>query len=553
MEPYIFGIFCIFLLLVFSVTVFISARSHEKKTREQILEQFGQIPEQEDLEFESISKPWKFYRGKEPQQFIDDLTWDDLDMNKVFARLDSCVTSLGEEYLYARLHRSADEKEIDRQERLTKYLDEQPELRLKLQISLKRVGKRSCNGLIAFLNEAEGQSLDHPWIYQAFTYFPLVFLILIPFNYTIAILCILGACCVNILVSYRTRKKIELQMPALTYFSSILWCCRNICRMPGDGLSEFRRNVKEKLATLHGIGGVLSGSVQRTAFANDTQMMAEYFRMITLQDIRSYNKLVRIVTANKETCLALCRELAELDAAIAVLSFRKSLPFYSKPHFIKEMQLNLQDVYHPLLDDPVPNSAVLSGGTLITGSNASGKSTFIKAAAVNGILAAAINTCTARVYQAPKALVITSMAARDNIEAGDSYFIAEIKSMKRVLDHVKEGPCLCFIDEILKGTNTVERIAASAAVLKYLRRQNCICIAASHDMELTQILQNEYENYHFTEQITNNEIRFDYLIKPGPSKSKNALKLLSYTKFDSEIVQDAESYVKKFEGTGLWT
>lgn len=552
MDKYILGVSTLVILLIFFMSMLVSNHHKKKELLKRLQEQFGQAPEEDDFEIESIEKPWKYGAKKDTVSFIDDLTWNDLDMDKVFARLNSCHTSLGEEYLYRILHEMADEQDLIRREKLIDFLDRNPELRLKLQVCLEKVGKRNYNGLYSLLSEAEGQSLRHPWIYRVLTVLPFSFFLLFPFHYQSAIICILAAFGINILVSYITRKKIEPQMPAVQYFSAVLGCCRKICKIPSGGLSSYQSRIRHNLSALRGLEKAVSGSMPVSYVANDTQMAAEYFRLILLQDIRSYNKLVRIAAAKREACLALCQELAELDTAIAVLSFRKSLPFTSKPHFIKTMQLNLQEVYHPLLQSPVPNSITLSRDTLITGSNASGKSTFIKAVAVNSILAVSINTCTARVYQAPKALVISSMAVRDNIASGDSYFIAEIKSLKRVLDHVKQEPCLCFIDEILKGTNTVERIAASSAVLKYLCRQNCICIAASHDMELTQLLERDYENYHFAEQITNNKIIFDYLIKPGPSKSKNAVKLLSYTKFDHEIVEDAETMVKNFERTGQW-
>ena len=83
--------------------------------------------------------------------------------------------------------------------------------------------------------------------------------------------------------------------------------------------------------------------------------------------------------------------------------------------------------------------------------------------AVNGILAQTIHTNTAKEFNLRFSLIITSMAVRDNITEGDSYFIMEIKSLKRILDKVQDTSCICFVDEILKGTNTIERIAASAA------------------------------------------------------------------------------------------
>ena len=90
------------------------------------------------------------------------------------------------------------------------------------------------------------------------------------------------------------------------------------------------------------------------------------------------------------------------------------------------------------------------------------------------------------------------MAARDDLAAGESYFVAEIKSMRRVVALVGGPlPFYCFIDEVLKGTNTAERIAASCAVLRYLCRPGCLCVAATHDLELTELLAGLYEKPAF--------------------------------------------------------
>lgn len=94
------------------------------------------------------------------------------------------------------------------------------------------------------------------------------------------------------------------------------------------------------------------------------------------------------------------------------------------------------------------------------------------------------------------------MALRDDLSSQESYYIAEIRSLKRILDAVgEEYPVLCFVDEVLRGTNTVERIAASSQILESLASENVICFAATHDIELTYILEGVYENYHFSEEI----------------------------------------------------
>lgn len=102
---------------------------------------------------------------------------------------------------------------------------------------------------------------------------------------------------------------------------------------------------------------------------------------------------------------------------------------------------------------------------------------------------------------------------------------------------------ICIIDEILKGTNTKERIAASKAILDYMQRQNCLVMVASHDYELTVLLEGTYENYHFTERIGEDDIYFDYRLYPGAVTSGNAIKLLKFMKFPEEIVTEAKQQV----------
>ena len=213
--------------------------------------------------------------------------------------------------------------------------------------------------------------------------------------------------------------------------------------------------------------------------------------------------------------------------------------------------MEIEDAYHPLIPNPVPNSIQAEGGVLVTGSNASGKSTFLKTIALNSILAQALHTCAAKSYSGKWYTILSSMALRDNLYCGESYYIAEIKALKRVLDtsqvidadsNEKEEPIksgeniLCFIDEVLRGTNTVERIAAS-----------------THDIELTYLLENVYQNYHFQEKVVGGEIQFDYRIYKGRSNSKNAIRLLEILGYEQEIIDGAEHMVAEFLTEGKWT
>jgi len=145
------------------------------------------------------------------------------------------------------------------------------------------------------------------------------------------------------------------------------------------------------------------------------------------------------------------------------------------------------------------------------------------------------------------------MALKDNISSGESYYIAEIKSLKRIIDSLNPDiPCLCLIDEVLRGTNTVERIAASSELLFYLSRNNCLPLAATHDLELGRILAKYYMNYHFQEYVTDNDIVFDYKIYPDISSTRNAIKLLKLMGYGDIIVDSSEERAKVFLEYGKW-
>ena len=145
------------------------------------------------------------------------------------------------------------------------------------------------------------------------------------------------------------------------------------------------------------------------------------------------------------------------------------------------------------------------------------------------------------------------MALRDDIGGGDSYFIVEIKSLKRILDESKkEEPLLCIIDEVLRGTNTIERIAASSRILSVLDKKWILPFAATHDIELSYILKDIYTNYHFEEEIEGNQVIFNYLLKKGMATTRNAIRLLDMLGYEKEVVKEASQAAADFERTGVW-
>jgi DNA mismatch repair ATPase MutS len=200
----------------------------------------------------------------------------------------------------------------------------------------------------------------------------------------------------------------------------------------------------------------------------------------------------------------------------------------------------MEEIYHPLIDDAVTNSLEIKRNIILTGSNASGKSTFVKAVAINAILGQSIFTCTGKRVVLPDTGVRTSMAVRDDVLSGESYFMREIKYLKRMIkESIGERPMIFCIDEILRGTNTAERIAASISILDYLADKNCRILVASHDLELAETMAQVYDNYHFRETLEDGDVIFDYKLREGVSNSRNAIQLLKVMGFPNEIVDGA--------------
>ena len=131
--------------------------------------------------------------------------------------------------------------------------------------------------------------------------------------------------------------------------------------------------------------------------------------------------------------------------------------------------------------------------------------------------------------------------------------MVEIKAIKRILDaEVETDMIICLVDEVLRGTNTVERIAASTQILKSMSSKKIVCFAATHDVELTKTLEKEYDNYHFEEAMVKGDVLFSYKLKAGRANSSNAIDLLANLGYDDKIVEKARAMVARFETQGEW-
>ena len=537
----------VFVLAALVAALVLARRGAQSKADRRILADYGRVPEvrRDDL---SHLKPYHeaFAEAHPNARRLDGTTWNDLGMDEVFLRLNVCSSSVGEEYLCHMLHELRENRgDLDGFERLVRWLDAHEPERLRLTKLLGGVGKRRHNGLSAYLFHAGAKRLKHPWLYAALAALPLSGLALVPLLPGAGISLTLVSVFVNILVYYRSRLALEKEFDAMRYFSALVYGAKAIDGRLGEELRALGIDLKAPLKPFVKTHGLVPGNV-RNGMA-ELESLVIIAKSVFLVDLMLYNHTVGLMLRHARALNALFETVGKLDAALSVASFRRSLPRFCEPEFREGGGIGFSGMYHPLLANPVPNSARIGNDSIVTGSNASGKSTFIKAVAVNCILAQTIGTCCAESFSLDFFYVATSMALRDDILAGESYFVAEVKSLRRILEYCRAQRCAVFVDEILRGTNTPERIASSVAVLRTLHETGSLCLVASHDVELTSILAGVYDNYHFSEKFEGGEITFDYLLKEGPSRSANAIRLLESLGFEQRIVEEARAFLETAE------
>jgi len=195
-----------------------------------------------------------------------------------------------------------------------------------------------------------------------------------------------------------------------------------------------------------------------------------------------------------------------------------------------------QDIGHPLLRDEarVCNDFTLDHlgeVAIITGSNMSGKSTFLRTLGINLVMAYCGSVVVARQMQGVPFRIFTCIHLSDSLTDGISYFYAEVRRLKELLDALEmESPYPLFflIDEIFRGTNQHERQEGSAAYIRALAGKNGAGVIATHDLTLAELAEqiDALHNYHFRDEVLDGRMVFDYRIRPGASPTTNALKIM---------------------------
>ncbi|MCR4754683.1 MAG: hypothetical protein K5868_04025 [Lachnospiraceae bacterium] len=551
----------VILLCVIALIIIIYGTIRNKRIREyeikQIAEGYGQECKRNygEGEYAHIQGYYRVHSdASEDCYHVDDITWNDLNMDDVYKSMNYSLSSAGDEYLYYLLRNPRpDACDHNRLNELADHYMNNPDIRLDMSIKLHdagRTGKYSIYDYINNLDTLGSKSAIKDYALLAVYLVSIILLIFISRGIgalLLAVSMLYGG------VSYFTRKsEIEPYVVSFSYILRLLKSTSAIAGSNDEFLKPEKDALKEGAANMSAFNR-MSGLIMNksTGSGDPIELVMDYIRMFTHVDIIKFFHMRDEADRHREDIDRLLTVTGFIDAAVSIGSYRTYLRRYCIPKKT-ESGIKATGIYHPLISDPVANDIVFNRGILLTGSNASGKSTMLRTVTLAAIMAQSIVTVAADSYEAPTFRVYTSLALNDSILKGESYYMTEIRSLKRIIDAGKSGATqiLACVDEVLRGTNTVERISASAVIMKQLSEVNGIIMAATHDLELTELLKDYYDNYHFEEIIENDDIRFEYRLMTGSATTRNAIKLLDIMGYDKTLVKQAEEMALNYMTIG---
>ncbi|AFM40230.1 mismatch repair ATPase (MutS family) [Desulfosporosinus acidiphilus SJ4] len=238
--------------------------------------------------------------------------------------------------------------------------------------------------------------------------------------------------------------------------------------------------------------------------------------------------------------------LGELEALSSLAIVAADHPEWCRPVFTSEKTgVKALQIAHPLLKNPVCNDLTINKETgiiLITGSNMSGKSTMLRTVGINLVLAYAGVPVCAREFSCSLFKLFSCMRVSDNLGENISSFYAELLRIKKIVEASKQEAKIFFLlDEIFKGTNSEDRHAGAKILIRQLSKAGAMGMVSTHDLELGDLeseSSRKIRNYHFREYYKNEQIFFDYKLRPGISTTRNAMYLIKMAGIDVDESND---------------
>jgi len=480
---------------------------------------------------------------------IDDRTWADLDLDQIYTQVDHTRSRPGQQYLRHLLRTPALTAEpIAALNRDVAQLDRDAAGTSAIRRTLELTDDRRASFLAKLLF---GELPDRPafwWVFPLLTISAVVLLALV-YVWPRALIGLLAIAVINILLQVFYRPHIEALLPAIHEIPAFLKTAKVIGALRTD-LFRIEREILARGAAQTGLLRRATAWLKFEPSQQASEILASlytYVSFVLVLDMTAFVFTINSVKRLRPTLQRMFEAIGHIDAAQSVAAWRKTLPHWTVPEFTSaNKEIRVAGLAHPLVKNAVANDVTITNtSALITGSNMSGKTTFIRALGVNAILAQSLGTVVATRWSAPMLHVMSSIGRSDSVLEGKSYYLAEVESIRALIEQKGDGAQHLFlIDELFRGTNTAERVAGAYAVLEYLNRGDDIVVVATHDTELLGMLGDAYAPHHFREEISDETLSFDFTLRDGQATTRNAIALLELMKYPAEIVTRARNALR---------
>ncbi|WP_162300579.1 MutS-related protein [Anaerosacchariphilus polymeriproducens] len=335
-------------------------------------------------------------------------------------------------------------------------------------------------------------------------------------------------------ITYRNRKITNCLFRFCTGIDNYVKIVKSIEKTPFK--SEYLKGLQKKI----GMQGNLSKGIYQLYHLKEALMVRTnpyihiFLQVLLMYDIHCIKFLEKWKKEYGSSMFDLFQVIGELEALISlsILGVDRDVVF---PIIVdnKEPDLEVYEAAHPLIakEKAISNSFKIEQGIqIITGSNMSGKTTFMRTIGINMVLAYAGAPVCAKEMKLSKMKIFTSMRVMDDVTKGISSFYGEVLRIKEMIEYAKQKKgMMVLIDEIFKGTNSSDRIIGAKEIIKNLNKKHIIALISTHDFELCNLIDERKvkgTNHHFQEYYEEDKICFDYKLRDGKCRTTNAKYIL---------------------------
>lgn len=476
---------------------------------------------------------------------IEDNTVEDLHLNEVFQLLNQTISAIGSQYLYKMIRCIPKKSELANFEDWINAYSSNSSLQKKTIKHLSRLKKNEAYYIYPLINQSYQPYKKHTlFLLRILQTMPSLLLgLFLIFQSGGWLIALLFTFLVNLTIHYRSKAISFTYSDSIPQLFILIQVAHSFLKIKETAF--IKQDLPLKINRLNTLKRNLSFFRLQLRIESDILILAwlvnEFFRIFFLIEPIGLNTVFALIDKNRGILKELYSFVGLIDCLQTMAEIRKQLPYYTLPEFPETGNMEITDMYHPLISNCVSNSfSIKEKSFLVLGSNMSGKTSFIRTIGVNTVIAQTLNICFAKQFSCRRKTIHTLLSVNDNLLQGESYYLSEILRMKKIIHETEQGDHLILLDELFKGTNTSERIAVAKAVLEYLAENtgNRI-VAASHDRELVSLLSARYTALYFTENIRENKLSFDYKVSTTPNTQRNAIRILGVYDYPNSIIENA--------------